>query len=43
MTSDLPSCLSPTLFLVVIVMEVLVIVGYMVYRQRQEVAAKKFF
>ena len=41
--SDSSSCVSPFLFLVVIAMQVSVLVGYMVYRQRQEAAAKKFF
>lgn len=42
-TSDPPSCVSPTFFLVVIVMELVLILGYLLYRQRQDAVAKKFF
>jgi Flp pilus assembly protein protease CpaA len=34
---------SPTFFLVVIVMELVLILGYLLYRQRQDAVAKKFF
>jgi hypothetical protein len=37
------SCVSPTLFLVVMVMVLGLVLGYQVYRQRQDAVAKKFF
>ncbi len=36
-------CLTPWLFIVVITVQVLVILGYSIYRQAQERNAKKFF
>lgn len=37
------SCLSPWVFAVVTVTQLVAVVGYLIYRQRQELSAKKFF
>ena len=42
-TSDPPSCVSPTVFLFVIVLQVVLILGYLLYCQRQDAVVKKFF
>jgi mannose-binding lectin 1 len=42
-TSGPASCVSPAFFLVAVVVQVGLILGYLLYRQRQDAVAKKFF
>ena len=42
-SSETSACLTPWLFVVVVAMQLIVMLGYSIYRQAQERNAKKFF
>ena len=39
----MPQCIGPGYFVILVVIQIIMLIGYVTYQQQKEAAAKKFF